>query len=185
MNITYCHSAKRTCQFQLGHRDLRGMNQKWPRTWLSDVGWTSWTSGLKLEENAERETWTNHDLKSNSGWKTFWRTTAMREPPGNKTGCAPTPFHPQKRQPTTHSTLQHHSGEAPAKFQTSQHPQWRRNMRFLKTSTEGWTRNDLVAHDVGSPKKRCWMNSKKKYLKNNQNVRTHLPLSLRANTSQE
>ena len=84
-----------TCQFQLGHRE--DVSEGWTRndlvTWLSEKGcWmnTSWTSGLKTiqhEENEERE---KHEqtviMKSNSGWKTFWRTTAMRErkPPGNK-----------------------------------------------------------------------------------------------------
>ena len=54
-----------------------------------------WTETNENEENAERQ---KHEqtviMKSNSRWKTFWRTTTMREwkPPGNKTGCAPTPF---------------------------------------------------------------------------------------------
>ena len=129
MNITYCNHSAKDLHLSIStwtqRRRLRGMNQKWPRhvalrkRVLDELIMDVWTETIQHEENAERE---KHEqtviLKSNSGWKTFWKTTAMRErkPHGNKTGCAPTPFHPQKRQPTTHRHFKQHTLANPAKW---------------------------------------------------------------------
>ena len=94
------------------------MNQKWPRhvalrkRVLDELIIDVWTETNEHEENAERQ---KHEqtviLKNNSGWKTLWRTTTVRErkPPGNKTGCATTPFHQehgkQQRTDTSCNTL--------------------------------------------------------------------------------
>ena len=137
-------------------RRLRGTNQKWPRhvalrkRVLDEIIIDVWTETNEHEENAERQ---KHEqtviLKSNSGWKTFWRTITMRErqPPGNKTGCAPTPFHQEKRQTATHQTPQAtHSGQPCKMIQTSQHPHWRRNMRFLMCPNLTWNTVPLGGH---------------------------------------
>ena len=121
INRTYGnHSAKHlhlSISTWTQRRRLRGMNQKWPRhvalrkrvsdELIIDV----WTETNEHEENEERE---KHEqtviLKSNWGWKTFWRTTAMRErkPPGNNWLRSHT-ISPRKRQTTTHSHFMHNT----------------------------------------------------------------------------
>ena len=90
INRTYGnHSAKHlhlSISSSTQTRRLRGMNQKWPRhealrkRVLDEIIIDVWAETNEHEENAERQ---KHEqtviMKSNSGWKTFWRTTAMRE----------------------------------------------------------------------------------------------------------
>ena len=90
INRTYGnHSAKHlhlSISSSTQTRRLRGMNQKWPRhealrkRVLDEIIIDVWAETNEHEENAERQ---KHEqtviMKSNSGWKTFWRTSAMRE----------------------------------------------------------------------------------------------------------
>ena len=84
MNITYCNHSAKDLHLSIStwtqRRRLRGMNQKWPRhvalrkRVLDELIMDVWTETIQHEENAERE---KHEqtviLKSNSGWKTFWK----------------------------------------------------------------------------------------------------------------
>ena len=158
MNRTFCNHSEHlhlSISTWTQTRRLRGMNPKWPhhvalrKKVLDELIMDVWTETIQHEENEERQ---KHEqtviLKSNSGWKTFWRTTAMRErkPPGNKTGCAPTPFHPKngKQQRTDTScitlrpTLQNDSNFTA--------PHWRRNMRFLMCPSMTWNTVPLGGH---------------------------------------
>ena len=144
MNITYCNHSAKDLHLSIStwtqRRRLRGMNQKWPRhvalrkRVLDELIMDVWTETIQHEENAERE---KHEqtviLKSNSGWKTFWKTTAMRErkPHGKKQVALPHHFaHKNGNQQRTDTssntlwpTLQNDSNFTA--------PSMTKNMRFL------------------------------------------------------
>ena len=62
-----------------------------------------------------------------------------RKPPGNKTGCAPTPFHQENgKQQRTITSCTAHSDQPCKIIQPSQHPHWRRNMCFLTCPSMTW-----------------------------------------------
>ena len=114
------------------------------------VGWTH-HGRLRLkrsehEENAERE---KHEqtviMKSNSGWKTFWRTTAMRE----RSRLEP-PHHFTKKTANSNAQTLHartHSDQPCKMIQPSHHPHMTKKHVFpivsqhdMKHGSTWWTR---------------------------------------------
>ena len=118
------------------------------------VGWTHhWRLDWKTIQHEENEERQKHEqtviLKSNSGWKTFWRTTTMRErkPPGNKTGKT-LPHHFTKKTANNNAQTLHatHSDQPCKMILPSQHPHRRRNMCFLMCPCMTWNTVPLGGH---------------------------------------